>query len=104
MLHKALGHVLRPDGVVVDVAAGATRDEPRAGQVVTSIGGHPLSDPPGGVPRLGLGDTVLYTIDGRERPVTMRRPELGALVLAGWGNLVLVIALGGLALALYVRR
>ena len=34
----------------------------------------------------------------------MLRPEPRVLLLDGWGNLVFVLALGGLAVALYVRR
>ena len=94
----------RADGVVVDVAAGETRSDLRSGEVVNAIAGHPLTDPPGGVPRPSAGEVLAYTVDGAERPVTMLRPEPRVLLLDGWGNLVFVLALGGLALALYVRR
>ena len=94
----------RADGVVVDVGAGETRSDLRTGEVVNAVAGHPLTDPPGGVPRPSTGDVLSYTVDGAERPVTMLRPEPRVLLLDGWGNLVFVLALGGLALALYVRR
>src|SRR5688572_12345979 len=92
------------DGVVVDVGAGETRSELRSGEVVSAVAGHPLTDPPGGVPRPNTGDVLSYTVDGAERPVTMLRPQPRVLLLDGWGNLIFVLALGGLALALYVRR
>ena len=72
--------------------------------MVTAVAGHPLTDPPGGVARPSAGDVLPYTVDGADRPVTMLRPEPRVLLLDGWGNLVFVLALGGLALALYVRR
>lgn len=92
------------DGVVVDVAAGETRSDLRTGEVVNAVAGHPLTDPPGGVGRPSTGDVLPYTVGGVERPVTMLRPEPRVLLLDGWGNLVFVLALGGLALALYARR
>lgn len=92
------------DGVVVDVAGGETRSELRTGEVVSAVAGHPLTDPPGGVARPSAGDVLAYTVGGTERPVTMLRPKPGALLLDGWGNLVFVLAIGALALALYVRR
>ena len=92
------------DGVVVDVGVGETRSDLRSGEVVNAVAGHPLTDPPGGVARPSTGDVLPYTVDGTERPVTMLRPEPRVLLRDGWGNLVFVLALGGLALALYVRR
>ena len=94
----------RSDGVVVDVAAAERRSELRSGEVVSAISGQPLTEPPGGLARPSAGQVLPYTVDGAVRPVTMARPELRALLLDGWGNLVFVLALGGLALALYVRR
>ena len=94
----------RADGVVVDVGAGETRSELRTGDVVTAVAGHPLTDPPGGVPRPSAGDVLSYTVNGADRPVLMLRPDPRVLLLDGWGNLVFVLALGGLAVALYVRR
>jgi signal transduction histidine kinase len=92
------------EGVVVDVGAGETRGELSPGDVVTAVAGHPLTDPPGGVSRPSPGDVLPYTVNGTERPVTMLRPQPRVLLLDGWGNLIFVLALGGLALALYVRR
>jgi len=92
------------DGVVVDVAGAETRSDLRTGEVVTGVAGHPLTDPPGGVARPSAGDVLPYTVDGAERPITMLRPDPRVLLYDGWGNLVFVLALGGLALALYVRR
>ena len=94
----------RPDGVVVDVPTAETRTDLRSGETVTAVAGHPLVDPPGGVARPNPGDVLPYMVDGSVRPVTMLRPEPRLLLLDGWGNLVFVLALGGLALALYVRR
>ena len=94
----------RADGVVVDVGAAETRSDLHTGEVVNAVAGHPLTDPPGGVPRPNVGEVLLYTVDGDDRPVMMLRPEPRVLLLDGWGNLVFVLALGGLALALYVRR
>ena len=94
----------QPDGVVVDVPASETRTDLRTGEVVNAIAGHPLIDPPGGVARPSAGDVLPYTVDGTERPVIMLRPDPRVLLRDGWGNLVFVLALGGLALALYLRR
>ena len=94
----------QPDGVVVDVPASETRTDLRTGEVVNAVAGHPLIDPPGGVARPNAGDVLPYTVDGTERPVIMLRPDPRVLLRDGWGNLVFVLALGGLALALYLRR
>ncbi|HLL63459.1 MAG TPA: histidine kinase [Propionibacteriaceae bacterium] len=94
----------RPDGVVVDVPPAEVRTELRSGETVTAIAGHPLADPPGGVARPNAGEVLPYRVDGTIRPVVMLRPEPRVLLLDGWGNLVFVLALAGLALALYVRR
>jgi signal transduction histidine kinase len=94
----------RADGVVVDVLPGTAPAELRRGETVTAVAGRPLTEPPGGVARPGSGQVLPYVVDGTVRPVTMRRPEPRVLLVDGWGNLVFVLALGGLALALYVRR
>jgi signal transduction histidine kinase len=94
----------RSDGVVVDVPPAATRTELRSGEMVTAVAGRPLTEPPGGVARPSSGQVLSYLVDGTVRPVAMLRPEPRPLLLDGWGNLVFVLALGGLALALYVRR
>jgi signal transduction histidine kinase len=94
----------RPDGVVVYVPSSETRMDLRTGEVVTAIAGHPLAEPPGGVARPGVGQTLPYVVDGAVREVRMERPAAGVLAIDGWGNLVFILAVGGLALALYVRR
>lgn len=94
----------RTAGVVVDVPPAATRTDLHAGELVTAIAGRPLTDPPGGVDRPASGQSLVYTVNGIDRPVEMRRPDLRVLALDGWGNLIFVLALGGLALALYLRR
>ena len=81
-----------------------TRSDLRTGEVVNAVAGHPLTDRPGGVARPSPGEVLPYTVDGVERPVTMLRPDPRVLLRDGWGNLVFVLGLGGLALALYLRR
>ena len=94
----------RADGVVVDVPAALPSAALRSGELVTTIAGHPLSDPPGGLPRPAPGAELTYVVDGVPRTVVVQRPAVSALIMDGWGNLVFVLALGGLALALYARR
>ncbi|MGP3920908.1 histidine kinase [Nonomuraea sp. 10N515B] len=97
----------RPDGVVVDVPAPAGGSGLRTGDLVTGVAGRLLADGPGAVARPPLGTTVPYDV-ARERPavvaVRIERPDPYPLVLTGWGNLVFVVALAGLATALYLRR
>lgn len=97
----------RSDGVVVDARGAAGPSEIRDGDAVTRISGHRLADGLGGIPRPEPGEAVDYEVI-REAPVelTVRvvRPHWAPLAAAGWGNLVFVLALGSLALALYVRR
>lgn len=91
-------------GVVVDVPAPPPGTALRSGDLVTAVAGHPLADGPGGVAPPRAGDVLPYTVDGTDVPVRMARPDPGALARDGWGDLVFVLALAGLALALYVRR
>ncbi|NBE99286.1 hypothetical protein FE391_35540 [Nonomuraea sp. KC401] len=97
----------RPDGVVVDVPAPAGRSGLRTGDLVTGVAGRPLADGPGAVDRPPPGTTLRYEVV-RERPavvaVRVGRPDPYPLALQGWGNLVFVVALAGLATALYLRR
>ncbi|MEW1846459.1 hypothetical protein AB0392_51610, partial [Nonomuraea angiospora] len=112
------------DGVVVDVP-GTPADVPgtpvnapgapgasggvglRTGDLVTGVAGHRLADGLGVVPRPRPGTTLVYDVV-RERPATVAvrvgRPDPYPLLVAGWGDLVFVLALAGLAVALYLRR
>ncbi len=96
------------DGVVVDVPGTPSGAALHAGDRVTAIADHKLADGLGGVTQPRLGDRLTYEVvrDGVEQPIVvpMRRPDLDPLLDSGWGNLVFVIALAGLAVALYLRR
>jgi signal transduction histidine kinase len=94
------------DGVVVQVTnsgEGALQD----GDVVTTIAGHRLADGLGGLARPEPGEELTYQVlrEGA-RPLTLRidRADPYPLLAAGWGNLLFVFALAGLATALYLRR
>ncbi|MFI9840823.1 GAF domain-containing sensor histidine kinase [Nonomuraea sp. NPDC051941] len=117
----------RADGVVVNVPGtpadggipvgvpGAPVSAPgasggvglRTGDLVTGVAGHRLADGLGLVPRPRPGTTLVYDVV-RERPTTVTvrvgRPDPYPLLMEGWGDLVFVLTLAGLAVALYLRR
>ena len=97
----------RVDGVVVDVPSPVDGPGLQTGDVVTEIAGHHLADGLGGLARPQPGEEIAYDIvrDGNAR-VTVRidRTDPYPLLVAGWGNLVFVFALAGLATALFLRR
>ncbi|MEV4014986.1 sensor histidine kinase [Nonomuraea angiospora] len=79
----------------------------RTGDLVTGVAGHRLAGGLGVVPRPRPGTTLVYDVV-RERPTTVAvrvgRPDPYPLLMEGWGDLVFVLALAGLAVALYLRR
>jgi signal transduction histidine kinase len=96
------------DGVLVDVLDGTRTSPLRAGDLVTTIGEVRLSRGLGGLTPPRAGDVLPYGIVRNGVPrtvrVTMARPDVAALVRAGWGDLVFVVAFGALGVALYLRR
>lgn len=96
-----------PGGVVVDVPGGAGGPGLRAGDLVTAVSGHRLADGPGGAPSPRPGTVTTYdVVRGQATTVTVLvgRPDPYPLLVQGWGNLVFVVALAGLATALCLRR
>ncbi|MEW9552498.1 sensor histidine kinase [Nonomuraea sp. NPDC050783] len=94
-------------GVVVDVPAASPGPGLRTGDLVVAVAGRRLADGLGTVPRPGLGASVPYGVAGEDaRVVAVRvdRPDPYPLLVQGWGDLVFVLALAGLAAALYLRR
>jgi signal transduction histidine kinase len=97
----------RFDGVIVDVPGPPASAGLDSGDLVTAIAGHRLADGLGGVARPALGTTVRYDVTrdaATSVEVTVHRPDPYPLLNQGWGNLVFVLALAGLAVALYLRR
>ncbi len=97
----------RVDGVVVDVLNPVDGPGLQTGDVVTRIAGHRLADGLGGLDRPQVGEEIAYDIarDGATRvTVRVERTDWYPLLVAGWGNLVFVFALAGLATALFLRR
>jgi signal transduction histidine kinase len=97
----------RTDGVVVQVLPTGEGSRLRTGDVVTTVAGRRLADGLGGLSRPVPGQAVRYEVV-REQPLSLTVPLGRAdpypLLAAGWGNLLFVFALAGLATALYVRR
>ncbi|NYJ08936.1 sensor histidine kinase [Petropleomorpha daqingensis] len=90
--------------VVVDVPS-PTDGGLRTGDEVRAIAGARFADGLGQVPEPAPGDVLRYDLAGdAARSVRVDRPAIGPLVAAGWGDLVFVLALGGLAVALWLRR
>ncbi len=96
----------RTDGVVVQGMSGGERTGLQDGEVVTTIAGRRLADVLGGLARPEPGQELTYQVLSETRPVTVRldRADPYPLLAAGWGNLLFVFALAGLATALYLRR
>jgi signal transduction histidine kinase len=96
----------RTNGVVVDVPAPSS-GQLQPGDLVTAVAGRRLADGVGGVAQPAAGEVVPYAIireDFQTVDVVMQRPDPLPLLSKGWGNLVFVVALGLLAVALYLRR
>jgi signal transduction histidine kinase len=93
-------------GVVVGVTSGGEPDRLEDGDVVTTIAGRRLADGLGGLARPEPGQEVSYQVLRDVRPLTLQigRADPYPLLAAGWGNLLFVFALAGLATALYLRR
>ena len=94
----------RADGVVIDVPVAEPNTVLHSGDVVMAVAGHRLTEPPGGVPQPTVGQPLPYQVNGVVRSVPMQRPSPVVMIKDGWGNLIFVFALAGLALALYWRR
>jgi signal transduction histidine kinase len=96
------------DGVTAVIAGDADGSGLQTGDLVTAVGDHRLADGLGGVARPPLGTSMTYGIVRDERPtsveVSVDRPDPYSLLVKGWGNLVFVLILAGLAVALYLRR
>ena len=96
------------DGVIIDVPDPATKSELHSGDLVTVIAGHRLADGLGGLPAPAPGDQLIYDIvrdaASLQVPVSVDRVDPYPLLVAGWGNLIFVVALAALAGALYFRR
>jgi signal transduction histidine kinase len=96
--------IWRASGVVVDVPAPEPGVMLHSGDTVTAIGGHRLTEPPGGVSQPTVGQPLPYEVNGVVQAIPMQRPSPAVMIKDGWGNLIFVIALAGLAVALYWRR
>ena len=94
----------RAEGVVIDVPAVEPSTVLNSGDVVTAIAGHRLTEQPGGVAPPTVGQSLPYEVNGVVRAVRMQRPSPAVMIKDGWGNLIFVFALAGLAVALYWRR
>ena len=93
------------DGVTVDVLA--PNSDLVRGDVVTGIEGRRLADGTNTLAAPPLGAELDYSVlrDSSASPtVRVERPDPVPLLLTGWGNLIFVVALAGLAGALYLRR
>lgn len=95
------------NGTVVDVTDAAQSSGLHSGDLVTVIAGQRLADGVGDLARPAPGEQLGYEVI-RSSPdlVTVRigRVDPYPLLVAGWGNLVFVVALAALASALYFRR
>jgi hypothetical protein len=96
------------DGVIIEVPDPAESPELHTGDLVTVIAGHRLADGLGGLPGPVPGDQLSYDIVRNAAPVQVPvgidHVDPYPLLLAGWGNLIFVVALAALAGALYFRR
>jgi hypothetical protein len=96
------------DGVVVDMPSPADGPRLQTGDVVIEIAAQRLANGLGYLARPQFGQEIPYDI---VRAATTIRVTVGVdrtdpypLLAAGWGNLVFVLALAGLATALFLRR
>ena len=98
----------RTDGVVLQVLPGGEGVGLRTGDVVTTIAGRRLADGLGGLARPAPDQEVGYEVvreaAAQRLTVDVDRADPYPLLAAGWGNLLFVFALAGLATALYLRR
>ena len=92
------------NGVVVGVANGGAGDRLQDGDVVTTIAGRRLADGLGGLARPEPGQELSYQVVRDVGPLALQidRADPYPLLAAGWGNLLFVFALAGLATALYL--
>ena len=95
------------EGVVVDVPDGAG-DGLASGDVVVGIGPIRLADGLGGLAPPTAGDRLRYAVVrggvARTVEVSMARPDVRALLRAGWGDLVFAVAFAVLGVGLFLRR
>lgn len=103
--HWQAGGVL----VAVDSSTRSAAETPaglQTGDLVRSIAGQSLAEPPGAVRPPQPGAVLDYRTARTEQPVPVliERPRIGPMLAYGWGNLVFVVALMLLAGALYLRR
>jgi hypothetical protein len=56
------------------------------------------------VPQPTVGQSLPYEVNGVVRSVPMQRPSPAVMIKDGWGDLIFVFALAGLAVAVYWRR
>ena len=96
------------DGVVVDMPGPADGPGLQTGDLVIEIAAQRLANGLGYLARPQFGQEIPYDI---VRAATTIRVTVGVdrtdpypLLAAGWGNLVFVLALAGLATALFLRR
>ncbi|HJQ88121.1 MAG TPA: sensor histidine kinase [Propionibacteriaceae bacterium] len=96
------------DGVVVDMPSPADGPGLQTGDLVIGIAAQRLANGLGYLARPQFGQEIPYDI---VRAATTIRVTVGVdrtdpypLLAAGWGNLVFVLALAGLATALFLRR
>ena len=97
----------RTDGVVVQALTGGAGTPLLTGDVVTSVAGRRLADGLGGLARPVAGQKLAYEVvrEGTHALIVpVGRADPYPLLSAGWGNLLFVFALAGLAIALYLRR
>jgi two-component system NarL family sensor kinase len=95
------------DGVIIEALDQSGSQGLQSGDLVTVIAGHLLADGLGGLPPPALGDQLTYDmVNGGPHQVLVSVDHVDPypLLLAGWGNLIFVVALAALASALYFRR
>jgi hypothetical protein len=96
------------DGVIIGVPDPSANQELHTGDLVAVIAGHRLAEGVGGLPVPAPGDQLIYDILSNaapsQVPVRVDQVDPYPLLVAGWGNLIFVVALAALAGALYFRR
>jgi hypothetical protein len=96
------------DGVVVDMPSPADGPRLQTGDVVIEIAAQRLANGLGYLARPQFGQEIPYDIVRAATTirvtVAVDRTDPYPLLAAGWGNLVFVLALAGLATALFLRR
>ena len=96
------------DGVVVDMPGPADGPGLQTGDLVIEIAAQRLANGLGYLARPQFGQEIPYDIVRAATTirvtVAVDRTDPYPLLAAGWGNLVFVLALAGLATALFLRR